>query len=109
MHRDAKKRAKGVRRMVVQRHITHADYRTAWEQEVEMYAEQRRIASERHQLFTLQYRKRTLSFFEDKRAWVDLNVSLPYGNHQLEHPQRPAKRRYVAPEVLGEGDDIEVY
>ena len=59
---DAKKRAKGVRRIVVQRHITHDDYRAAWEREVEMYAEQRRIASERHQLFTLQYRKRTLSF-----------------------------------------------
>ena len=105
---DAKKRAKGVRRSVVQRHITHDDYRTAWEQEVEMYAEQRRIGSERHQLYTLQYRKRTLSFFEDKRAWIDPNVSLPYGNYQLDNPQRPAKRRFVAPEMLGEGEMMEL-
>jgi hypothetical protein len=40
-------------------------------------------------------------FFEDKRAWVDPNVSLPFGNHQLDHPLRPTKRRCVAPEVLG--------
>jgi hypothetical protein len=99
---DAKKRAKGVRRNVVQRQITHADYRSAWEEEVEMYAVQRRIASEHHQLYTLQYRKRTLSFYEDKRAWVTHNSSLPYGNHHLPNPQRPPKRRLVVPQVMGE-------
>lgn len=97
---DAKKRAKGVRRNVVQRQITHDDYRLAWENEVELYANQRRIASERHQLYTLQYRKRTLSYFEDKRAWVGVNDSLPYGNHLLENTQRPPKRRCVAPQVI---------
>ena len=99
---DAKKRAKGVRRNVVQRQITHANYRSSWEEEVELYANQRRIGSERHQLFTLQYRKRTLSFFEDKCAWVSANTSLPYGNHHLHNPQRPPKRRRVAPQVMGE-------
>ena len=98
---DAKKRAKGVRRNVVQRKINHTDYRRAWEEEVEMYADQRRIASERHQLYTLQYRKRTLSFFEDKRAWVTHNGSLPYGNHLVPNPQLPPKRRLVAPQVMG--------
>lgn len=97
---DAKKRAKGVRRNVVQRQITHADYRSAWEMEIELYAEQRRIASELHQLYTLQYRKRTLSYFEDKRAWTGHNTSLPYGNHFLPNTQRPPKRQLVAPHVL---------
>ena len=99
---DAKKRAKGVRRNVVERQITHADYRHAWENEVELYANQRRIASELHQLYTLQYRKRTLSYFEDKRAWISVNKSLPYGNHSLPNTQRPPKLQFVAPQVLGQ-------
>ena len=86
---------------MVERQITHADYRHAWENEVELYANQRRIASELHQLYTLQYRKRTLSYFEDKRAWIGVNKSLPYGNHSLPNTQRPPKLQFVAPQVLG--------
>jgi hypothetical protein len=43
----------------------------------------RRIGSEQHELFTLATVKRALSFWEDKRAWIDSNCSLPYGHCRL--------------------------
>lgn len=64
---------------------------------MEAQHEQRRIGSHLHQLYTLQYNKKTLSFFEDKRCWISRNESLPYGNFKLventDAPPPTKKRR----------------
>ena len=43
----------------------------------------RRIANLKHELYTVKTQKRSLSFWEDKRAWVSINESLPYGHFLL--------------------------
>jgi len=87
------KRAKGVRRATLMRGITHADYKRAYRQQVNLFHLQRRIGSIDHQLYNLTYVKKTLSFFEDKRAWVSINRSLPFGNHQLGPAEKPSRKR----------------
>ena len=58
---------------------------------------QRRFASNQHHLVTLEYTKRSLSYFEDKRAWININESKPYGWHGLSNPHRPN----IPPLVIG--------
>lgn len=97
-----KKRAKGVRRSTLANEIRHQHFRQTYDESIEFNHTQRRIGSQQHQNYTLQYNKRTLSFFEDKRAWIGKNESLPYGNHQLTRERRPLKRgaEPLAPECL---------
>lgn len=87
------KRAKGVRRATLNSEISHSDYRRAYKEQVTLSHTQRRIGSINHQLYNLTYNKKTLSFFEDKRAWVSINRSLPYGNHQLGSMEKPSRKR----------------
>uniref|UniRef100_A0A1I8IWK3 DNA-directed DNA polymerase n=1 Tax=Macrostomum lignano TaxID=282301 RepID=A0A1I8IWK3_9PLAT len=83
-----KRRAKGVQRSVVQNEICHADYcETLMKMEEKSWLT-RRIASEHHELFTTATLKRALSFWEDKRAWLAANQSLPYGHWRLEAEKR---------------------
>lgn len=90
------KRAKGVRRSTISQEITHATYKEAYERQRTFTHTQRRIGSTRHQIYSMTYRKKTLSFFEDKRAWLSINRSLPYGNYRLHNANsRPQKRRIV--------------
>lgn len=77
------KRAKGVQRCVVNLNITHSSYQRAFLEQEELYSEQTRIASHHHHMYTYNFCKKSLSFFEDKRAWVSINKSLPYGNYLL--------------------------
>ena len=98
-----KRRAKGVRRFTLAHAICHDDYLKAFQDQVSFAHLQRRIGSERHQNYTLQYEKQTLTFWEDKRAWVEENVSVPYGNHGLTSERRPPLKRTApthAPECL---------
>ena len=81
--RDNKMRAKGVARATLRLDITHETYKTAFIEQTTFSHIQRRFGSINHQLFTMSYNKRSLSFFEDKRAWISINKSLPYGNHNL--------------------------
>jgi hypothetical protein len=79
----AKRRAKGIQKSVVKHEICHADFRDTFLDLVEKSWTTRRIASERHELHTVATVKRALSFWEDKRAWLDSNCSLPYGHCRL--------------------------
>ena len=45
--------------------------------------DQRRFATDVHQLLTLSYSKLALSIKDDKRAWIAGNESLPYGHWRL--------------------------
>ena len=95
------KRAKGVRRNTLQSEIQHEDYRRAFLEQMEFYHSQRRIGSQKHINYTLQYQKLTLTFLDDKRGWIEMNRSLPYGNHQMETQRRPPKRPATfAPELM---------
>jgi len=88
-----KQRAKGVRRFTLNNIIRHEDYVKAFKNQVCISHEQRRICSENHQNYTLQYNKVSLNFWEDKRAWLNINQSLPYGHHTLTTERRPPLKR----------------
>jgi len=83
----SKKRAKGVKRASV-RGLCHEDYVRAFQDQRNLSLEQRRFASSHHHMQTLIYDKQSLSFYEDKRYWSDIDISLPYGHHSL-HQRRP--------------------
>ena len=94
-------RAKGVRRSTLRMEISYALYKQAYEKQTTFRHVQRRIGSINHQMYNITYSKRTLSFFEDKRAWTSINKSLPFGNHQLASVKKPEKRRAkVIPRLL---------
>ena len=54
---NAKKRAKGVQRHVVEKVVKHKDYKEAYEETAALHFETRRIGSLQHQLFTLSQTK----------------------------------------------------
>ena len=74
------KRAKGVQRAVITKAITHQDYVDLVESAVPLYATVRGFRSIEHIIPTVTTSKRALSLFEDKRAWVDTNLSYAYGH-----------------------------
>ncbi|NNK28360.1 MAG: hypothetical protein HKP06_08985 [Flavobacteriaceae bacterium] len=83
------KRAKGVRRATLRQTIRHQDYVDCYHQQSIQSYEQRRIASRKHKIDTITYTKKSLSFFDDKRCWLSLNKSLPYGHYALPSIQVP--------------------
>jgi hypothetical protein len=92
--RDAagsKKRAKGVRRATVRKEITHELYRETFFHEKALAHSQKRIASNKHHMVTVTYKKVSLSIYEDKRHWLTVNQSLPYGHYSLVQ-ERPTVR-----------------
>jgi len=89
------KRAKGVSYATVCREIRHSHYRDVFLNQMATSHVQRRIGSKLHQLYNFTYNKKTLSFFEDKRAWTSINSSLPYGNHLLGDVAKPVGKRIL--------------
>ena len=77
------KRAKGVRRATVRQYIRHRHFKESYELQKVFSFDQQRIQSHLHHMETLEYSKRSLSFFDDKSCWVGLNSSLPYGHYSL--------------------------
>jgi hypothetical protein len=77
------KRAKGVQRSVVANEIYHKDYVAIFEGCQDDYRSVRRFSSTRHTITTVEQRKKALSLWEDKRAWISLNESKAYGHHSL--------------------------
>ena len=78
-----KKRAKGVQNYIVRQRLHHSHYKEVWEKSLIENVINRRIGSDKHQLYTFAVLKRALSSFEDKRAWLTCNKSLPYGHFSL--------------------------
>lgn len=83
------KRAKGVKRPTVQKGINHQDYMKAYSRNMKVCRTQKRIGSKQHVISTFQYEKVALTSFEDKRFWVNNNVSIPYGHYSIEQ-ERPS-------------------
>ena len=87
------KRAKGISRSIVS-NMTHQDYHDAFEHKKETLVNMTILRSKQHTINTVTFRKRALSAWEDKRAWLSANKSLPHGH--VDSPVPPRKRCRVA-------------
>lgn len=87
----SKKVAKGVQKCVVKQEISHQDYWQAFHCLQELTVHVRRIGSLKHRVFTMDQSKRALTAWEDKRAWIDSNESLPFGHCALRSSSSQAR------------------
>ena len=83
MNDETKSTAKGVGRNV-KKTFNHEDYRERYFLKTELRRSIRRMQSFKHHIFNIMQDKVALSFFENKRAWVGDNESLPYGHYLLD-------------------------
>lgn len=103
-----KKAAKGVQKAVVKSSITHDDYDAAFQSLNQLSVTVRRISSNHHRVFTLEQEKKALSVWEDKRAWISANVSLPFGHVNLRRRgvcPATSRKRSLTPPILGESEN----
>ena len=87
-HRNGKiveeKKAKGVKKCVVKKRISHDDYLSCLFDDVTIYRDSTSIRSIGHQLYTLKQNKKSLSAFDDKRYILDDGIStLPHGHFKI--------------------------
>ncbi len=87
------RRAKGVQRSVVSTILRHSDYKKVFVSSEDIYQEVRGFRSTLHTITTTSTRKRALSLWEDKRAWVSPNTSVAYGHFSLSSPPSPKRAR----------------
>lgn len=78
-------RAKGVKRYKKDT-LSHLDYWQAYSQHQTKCVRQTLLQSKHHMMRTRTQYKKALSVWEDKRAWIGPNESLPYGHHTLSEP-----------------------
>ena len=80
-----KKTAKGVNSGVVKEQLMFSDYKKVYEDEAHspLYTTQRNFISVRHELRTVEQRKKALTIADSKRYWVSLNESLPFGHYKI--------------------------
>ena len=81
-HDKNKATAKGVGR-AVKNALCHQDYKDRYIHRTELIKEIKRMQSFGHIMYNIKQNKIALSFFENKRAWLDHNNSLPYGHYAL--------------------------
>lgn len=72
-------KAKGVRKCVTKKNISHQMYYDTLMNNKKMYHKQSTIRSEKHQIKTIEQNKISLSSFEDKRYWLNAINSMSYG------------------------------
>jgi hypothetical protein len=89
----AHKRAKGIQRSVVSQSIVHEDYAEVFNCAKEIYREVRGFRSQLHTITTTIQRKKALSLWEDKRAWVTHNTSHAFGHYSFSTPPPPKRAR----------------
>jgi len=77
-----KRRAKGISRRGVLR-MSHGEYKLVYKMQSAVTKKIRRITSQKHQLYTIEQEKWALSALDNKRAWIDMNSSVPYGHYTL--------------------------
>ena len=99
---DAIKRAKGISRHLVAS-TSHQTYRDAFVNQNENSYQMTILRSELHTVKTVNFRKRGLSAWEDKRCWLEPNSSVPHGSYRSGLP--PIRRRVFPPPRSG---DVEI-
>ena len=96
---ESYRKAKDVQRSVVQKQLTHHDYRQMYNSVSVIYEQrdngddddlapplvkrQRRFASVSHQLYTIDQSKVALNCRDNKRMWISQNESVPFGHYSL--------------------------
>lgn len=98
---ESYRKAKGVQRSVVEKQLTHLDYRHMYNSVSAIYERrnngddddddlapplvkrQRRFASISHQLYTIDQAKVALNCRDNKRMWISQNESVPFGHYSL--------------------------
>jgi len=80
-----KRTAKGVQRCERDR-FTHQQYVNVYKRQEEFSCKMRRFKCKDHIVSTIEQEKWALSVVDNKRAWINANVSLPFGHYQI--PQR---------------------
>ena len=89
-------KAKGVPRQVV-KSLHFEEYKRILLERKESYCTSRRIQSLKHRLMTVEVTKKALSPWEDKRAWLDWNTSVPYGSYSMTISREKPKKREADP------------
>ena len=76
----------GIKRNVIKNDITHENYKTTLFNDDQMHHKMKTIRSEKHQLYSLEINKVSLSCFDDKRYIHDNGISsYAYGHHMIKH------------------------
>ena len=82
--KEEMKKAKGVKKNVAKKDISHLDYVDCLFDERKFMHTMQSIRSFKYQLFTIKHNKISLSPYDDKRYLLDDGVSsLPYGQFSL--------------------------
>ena len=82
--KEEMKKAKGVKKNVVKKDISHQDYVDCLFEERKFMHTMQTIRSFKHQLYTIKQNKVSLSPYDDKRHLLDDGISsLPYGHFSL--------------------------
>ena len=80
------KTAKGIKKNVIKKDITHDNYKQTLFNHQQMYHKMKTIRSESHQLGSYEINKVSLSCFDDKRyIHEDGKTSYAYGHHNITH------------------------
>ena len=81
---DETRKAKGVKKCVVKKRVSHDDYKDCLFKNSVIYPSSTSIHSIGHQLYTLKQNKKSLSAFDDKRYILDDGVNtLPHGHYKI--------------------------
>ena len=75
-------KAKGVGKRVTKT-LTHEDYKQRLLTRTELTRTITRMQSTKHHIYNIEQAKIALSFYDNKRNWVNDNDSLPYGHYKL--------------------------
>ena len=81
------KRCKGVKKQVVQKYITHEDYKTCLQTGKEQLRRQNIIRSYEHEIYTEEVNKIALSAADDKRYLLNNNDTLAWGHYKIKDMQ----------------------
>ena len=80
------KTAKGIKKNVIKKDITHENYKETLFNNKQMHHKMKTIRSENHQLSSYEINKVSLSCFDDKRYILeDGKTSLAYGHKNIKH------------------------
>ena len=77
------KRAKGVKKSVIERELRFHHYKKTLKTQKDLYVTQNLIQSKNHTIYSLKQRKLALSCYDDKRYLVNNYLSLPYGHRDI--------------------------